>query len=64
VCTPVPPRFMVIADPGVAFEVLSDSTANDDLVRNYGFSAPCALGRNASEPLGLLWKLGWLCWFC
>lgn len=50
VCTPVPARFMAVADRGVVFEVLSDITANDDLVLNYGFSAPCALrpsGRGA-----------------
>jgi len=39
VCTPLPARFLVVADPGVVFEVLSDSTANDDLVLRYGFSA-------------------------
>jgi len=32
VCTPVPPRSTVVADPVVVFEVLSDGTANDDLV--------------------------------
>jgi len=32
VCTPVPPRSKVVTDPVVVFEVLSDGTANDDLV--------------------------------
>jgi len=32
VCTPVPPRSTVVTDPVVVFEVLSDGTANDDLV--------------------------------
>ncbi len=32
VCTPVPPRSKVVADPVVVFEVLSDGTAHDDLV--------------------------------
>lgn len=32
VCTPVSPRSKVVADPVVVFEVLSDGTANDDLV--------------------------------
>lgn len=32
VCTPVPPRLKVVTDPVVVFEVLSDGTANDDLV--------------------------------
>ncbi len=32
VCTPVPPRSTVVADPVVVFEVLSDGTAHDDLV--------------------------------
>ncbi len=32
VCTPVPPRATVVTDPVVVFEVLSDGTANDDLV--------------------------------
>ncbi len=32
VCTPVPPRSTVVADPVIVFEVLSDGTANDDLV--------------------------------
>jgi Uma2 family endonuclease len=31
-CTPVPPRSTVVSDPVVVFEVLSESTANDDLV--------------------------------
>ena len=32
VCTPVPLRSKVVSDPVVVFEVLSDGTANDDLV--------------------------------
>ncbi len=32
VCTPVPPPMKVATDPVVVFEVLSDGTANDDLV--------------------------------
>ena len=32
VCTPVPPRSKVVMNPVVVFEVLSDGTANDDLV--------------------------------
>jgi len=32
VCTPVAPRQTVVTDPAVVFEVLSDSTANTDLV--------------------------------
>ncbi|MBC7800845.1 MAG: Uma2 family endonuclease [Gemmatimonadaceae bacterium] len=32
VCTPVPPRSTVVPDPVVVFEVLSDGSANDDLV--------------------------------
>ena len=32
VCTPVPPRSTVVRDPVVVFEVLSESTANTDLV--------------------------------
>jgi len=32
VCTPVEPRAKVVAEPVVVFEILSDSTANDDLV--------------------------------
>ena len=32
VCTPVPPRSKVVTNPVVVFEVLSDGTANDDLV--------------------------------
>jgi Uma2 family endonuclease len=32
VCTPLTPRQTVVADPVVMFEVLSDSTANTDLV--------------------------------
>ena len=31
-CTPVPPRATVVENPVVVFEVLSDGTANDDLV--------------------------------
>lgn len=31
-CTPVPPRSTVVTDPVVVFEVLSDGSANDDLV--------------------------------
>ena len=32
VCTPVPPRATVVTEPVVVFEVLSDSTAGNDLV--------------------------------
>ena len=32
ICTPVPPRSTVVAEPVVVFEVLSDGTAHDDLV--------------------------------
>ena len=32
VCTPVPPQAKVVTDPVVVFEVLSESTANEDLV--------------------------------
>ncbi len=32
VCTPVPPREKVVGDPTVVFEILSDGSANDDLV--------------------------------
>ncbi len=32
VCTPVPPQAKVVTDPVVVFEVLSQSTANEDLV--------------------------------
>ncbi len=32
VCTPVPPRATLVADPVVVFEVLSDGSAHDDLV--------------------------------
>jgi Uma2 family endonuclease len=32
VCTPVPPRATVVHDPAVVFEVLSESTAGNDLV--------------------------------
>jgi Uma2 family endonuclease len=32
VCTPIPPRAKVVANPVVVFEVLSDGSANDDLV--------------------------------
>ena len=32
VCTPVPPDAKVVTDPVVVFEILSDSSANDDLV--------------------------------
>jgi Uma2 family endonuclease len=32
VCTPIPPRSTVVTEPVVVFEVLSDSTASDDLV--------------------------------
>ena len=32
VCTPVPPRATVVTEPVVVFEVLSDSTASNDLV--------------------------------
>lgn len=32
VCTPVPPRQTAVTDPVVVFEVLSDGTANTDLV--------------------------------
>ena len=32
VCTPVSPRATVVTDPVIVFEVLSDGTANDDLV--------------------------------
>ena len=32
VCTPVPPRSMVVADPVVVFELVIYGTANDDLV--------------------------------
>ena len=31
-CTPIPPRAKVVADPVVVFEVLSDGSANNDLV--------------------------------
>lgn len=51
VCTPVPPRFMVVADPGVVFEVLSDSPAIYDLVLKYGFSAACASGPSGREAM-------------
>lgn len=32
VCTPIPARVTVVTDPVVVFEVLSDGSANDDLV--------------------------------
>jgi Uma2 family endonuclease len=32
VCTPIPPRATVVRDPAVVFEVLSESTAGNDLV--------------------------------
>ncbi len=32
VCSPVPPRSKVVANPVVVFEILSDGSANDDLV--------------------------------
>ena len=31
-CTPIPPKSKVVADPVVVFEVLSDGSANNDLV--------------------------------
>ncbi|MGH7152978.1 MAG: Uma2 family endonuclease [Acetobacteraceae bacterium] len=31
-CTPVPPKTKVVTDPVIVFEVLSDSTASEDLV--------------------------------
>lgn len=36
VCTPVPPREKVVSDPVVVFEILSDGSANDDLVVKNG----------------------------
>lgn len=46
VCTPVPPRSTVVADPVVVFEVLSDGTANDDLVlKNAEYRATSSIRR-------------------
>ena len=36
VCTPVPPRDKVVGDPTVVFEILSDDSANDELVVKNG----------------------------
>ena len=46
VCTPVPPRSTVVTDPVVVFEVLSDGTANDDLmVKNAEYRATPSIQR-------------------
>ncbi len=46
VCTPVPPRSKVVTDPVVVFEVLSDGTANDDLVvKNAEYRATLSIQR-------------------
>ncbi len=46
VCTPVPPRSKVVTDPVVVFEVLSDGTANDDLVvKNAEYRATASIQR-------------------
>lgn len=41
VCTPTAPRATVVTDPVVVFEVLSDGTANDDLVVKNGEYRAC-----------------------
>lgn len=46
VCTPVPPRATVVADPVVVFEILSESTANTDLVeKNQEYRATPSIRR-------------------
>lgn len=46
VCTPVPLRSKVVSDPVVVFEVLSDGTANDDLViKNAEYQATPSIQR-------------------
>jgi Uma2 family endonuclease len=48
VCTPVDPRAKVVTDPVVVFEVLSDSTASDDLVvKNAEYRATPSVRRYA-----------------
>ena len=47
VCTPVAPRSTVVTEPVVVFEVLSDSTASDDLVtRNAEYRATPSIQRH------------------
>ena len=41
VCTLVAPRTMVVPDPVVVFEILSDGTAHDDLVVKHGEYRAC-----------------------
>lgn len=46
VCTPVPPRSTVVTEPVVVFEVISDSSMNDDLVvKNAEYRATLSVQR-------------------
>jgi len=46
VCAPVPPRDKVVGDPVVVFEILSDGSANDDLVvKNGEYQATASVRR-------------------
>lgn len=46
VCTPVPPRSKVVTEPVVVFEVLSDSSVNEDLiVKNAEYRATPSIQR-------------------
>jgi len=51
VCTDVPPRSTVVTDPVIVFEVLSDSTAGDDLVvKNAEYRATPSIQRYVILP--------------
>ena len=46
VCTPIPPSVTVVPNPTVVFEILSESTANDDLIdKNQEYRATPSIRR-------------------